>query len=1056
MRGMFLLLCSVLAAFGQNAQLTGRIADASGAVVPGAAVTVTNVDTGVERKTVSNEEGYYTVPFLQPGAYRMTVQHQGFKPVNREGVKLDVAQIGRIDFSLEVGQLTDAVTVTSTAPLLQSESSAVGQVIAQAQILDLPLNGRNFTQLATLTPGARASGASSAVVPSVNVQINGMRNSKTIFNIDGVSATDQRFDGVPILPPPDAIHEFKVQSNTMAAEYGQGGAVINVQLKPGTNQFHGHLYEFLRNDRLDARNFFALSRNKLKQNQFGFTAGGPVRRNRSFFFGNFEGLRTRRALTVNAVVPTEPMHRGDFSAVRAITDPVTRQPFPNSQIPASRLAPQATYFLKYFPFPNSPSGNYVRGAASVSDSDQVNARIDHVLGRSDTLQGSYSFRQVPTYTPGSFPENGGLEVNSRIQQLRLGEVHTFSPTMFNEFRGNFLRNRVFRTPQGLGTNHTMLAGIGGFELTSLEVPGFPGITISGYTGLNGNTYTPQRYWSNMFQAADNLTWIRGRHTLKAGVEMRRFRDGATNGAVGRGVFTFSGTYTANGFSDFLLGLPANGQRTFPRNQFSLRNRNEDFFFQDDWKVSPRLTINLGVRYELNDPPTAEHRTAASIDPVSRRIVVASDDQGNITLNAQQVTKFLYPRYKEFMTPASQVGLGASLQRWDTNNFEPRVGLAWEPVRGLVARLGYGIFHGLQQGNRVVSTLVANVPFIADETSIFNTTPTPTKTLVDLFAPMSLDGPGFLGPFTFFQLDPEIADPYFQQWNVALQKLVGGVLMVEGAYVGTKGTKVEFATPLNTPDPGPGAIQARRLWPLFSAGHMVHNVGNTIYHALQSKAELRAWHGLTLLAGYAWAKSIDDVIGDVQTSLVQDYRNTRAERALSQYDIRHRLTASAIYAVPTLAGQNPVARQVLGGWQISSILTFQAGIPFGPSIGTDPANTGRSMRPNRIGGGKLDNPTIYRWFDATAFSVPAAYTYGNCGRNILTGPGLRNWDFGLIKNFDLSRLREQLRVQFRAEFFNFTNTPAFDLPAGNIQTATVGRILSAGLPREVQFGLKLMF
>ncbi len=478
--------------------------------------------------------------------------------------------------------------------------------------------------------------------------------------------------------------------------------------------------------------------------------------------------------------------------------------------------------------------------------------------------------------------------------------------------------------------------------------------------------------------------------------------------------------------------------------------NEHFFIQDDWKLTPQLTLNVGLRYELNHPPTVLHNQNASTDPVLKQIVVASDSNGKITVSGQQIGPFLLPLFADVIVSSSKVGLGPSLRNLDKNNFAPRFGLAWRLRNDFVLRLGYGIFYGLIQGNRSESTGIVNPPFLADELSNFNTAPTPTKTLANMFAPIS-QGLNLV-PLNFFQIEPNMRDPYFQQWNVALQKVVAKVVSLEGAYVASKGSKIELPRPVNVPAPGPGTIQNRRLWTRFASGTYVENGGYSSYHAFQGKLEIRSWRGLTLLSSYAFAKSIDNLSGDNQSFAAQDPSNNNGEKAVSDYDVKHRFVNSVNYALPFGRGGGAVAK-VVRGWELGSIVTMQSGLPFTPGIGSDPANTGTSLRPDRIGNGKLSDRTLFRDFDASAFKVPAAFTFGNSSRNILYARRFRNWDFIVVRNF---ALRENVRLQFRSEFFNFTNTPVFGAPVTNIEAATVGRILSAGEPRDIQFALQLSF
>lgn len=1073
MHRIFVIFWLAALAFAQTGQITGFVSDPAGTSVPGAAVAVTNADTGIKHETTTNDQGYYTFALLNPGTYDLTIQKAGFTRISRPGIKLDVSQIARVDLSLTLGQLSDSITVSAEVPILTSESATIGQVISNKKILDLPLNGRDFTQLATLVPGAISRGTNSSLeAPAISV--NGSRNSKTVFMVDGGSVTSQYFDVASVVPSVDAIQEFTVQTNAFAAENGQGTAIISASLKSGTNQVHGSAFEFFRNQVLDARNFFNTTgiRPPVKQNQFGFTLGGPVYlpkiysgKDRTFIFGDYEGTRIRRAQTFNTAVPSAAMRRGDFSELRTpLNDPATirsdpnrpgqtiRDPFPGNIIPPNRLAKESLFYLPFYPLANTPGGTFNFAPSRKNTTDKFDLRSDHRFSSKDSLSGSYSFNQSETYSPGQFDANGGVTLDVRKQHAGLAETHVFKPSALNEFRLNYVRTRFVNAPQGLGTNYTVQSGIGGFAEQSSDFPGFPGLGFTGYLGFNANAFSPIKFRDNKYELSDSVSWFRGAHTFKAGVLLRRYDTSTTNAARSRGDFTFNGSYSGNSFADFLLSVPFQGRRTFPRNSFGIKPMaNEHFFIQDDWKLTPRLTLNVGLRYELNHPPNVLNNQMASADPVTKQIVVASDSSGKINVEGQQIGRFLLPLFADVIVPSSKVGLEPSLRNLDKNNFAPRFGLAWRLHNDLVLRLGYGVFYGLIQGNRSESTGIVNPPFLADELSNFNTAPTPTKTLANMFAPIT-QGLNLV-PLNFFQIETNMRDPYFQQWNVALQKVVAKVISVEGAYVASKGSKIEFSRPVNVPLPGPGTIQNRRLWTRFASGTYVEDSAYSSYHAFQGKLEVRSWRGLSLLSSYAFAKSIDDLSGDNQGFSSQDPNNNNGEKGVSDYDVKHRLVNSLNYALPFGRGGPRYVSGVVRGWEIGSIVTVQSGLPFSPSIGTDPANTGTSLRPDRLGSGQLSDRTLFRDFDVSAFKVPAPFTFGNSGRNILYGRGFRNWDFIVVRNFTL---REPLRLQFRSEFFNLTNTPAFSTPVSNIEAATAGRILSAGEPRDIQFALKLSF
>ena len=1041
--------------FGQWAQITGQISDPTGAGVPGATATARHVATGVAKSSTASESGYFTIMFLNPGTYEVTVQSAGFRTVTRTEVALEIGQIARLDFPLEIGEVQQSIEIVSAvAPLLQTEAANIAQLISQQSLEELPLNGRNFTSLATLVPGV-ASGGTSDYGDSSAVRANGMRVSSTAFDIDGASVMNQTFSGTSMSPPPDALMEFKVQTNNMSAEYGQAGAVISAQIRSGTNQVHGGAYEFLRNDALDARNFFAQRKAPLRQNQFGGYLGGPIIKDRSFLFGSYQGTRVSNALTRNPVVPNEAVRSGNFSGVATIRDPLSGLPFADSRIPLERISPQSTYFLQFYPAANTDRGTHTFNAAASSATEQGDLRFDHHFSESDQVYLSYGVLDRNYQTPGGLPTNGGVDADVFVQRAGLGHIHTFTPTLMNELRLGLSRTRTGQTQQDLGIDHVGLAGIGGLAETSAEYPGFPNLSIAGYQGINGNFYVPVRFREQTLEFRDTVSWIRNNHSIRAGFYFRKVAIDAYNAGFSRGDFNFNGQYSGVGFADFLMGVPYRGRRTFPRNLLGGSQVSQSFFIQDDWKVTSNLTLNFGLRYDLNLPSQYLHDQAATIDFANRRIIASSDSSGNINMDSQQVTRIAYPLFADIIVPSSQVGVNSALRKSDLNNFAPRFGAALRLPQDTVLRMGYGIFYPLEEGNQLFSTTIANTPFIVDELATFNTTPVPTMDLTNLYQPYT-PGAITIGPLFFFDMDINRRDLYMQQWNVALQKTLGGVVTVEAAYVGNKGNNLSFSAPINIPEPGAGSVQERREWTRFSEGVWFSNRGNSIYHALQAKAEVRNLRGLSALLSYTLGKSISDQSGDFQGSTVQDPSNWQAERARDTWDRRQMFVLSSTYALPFLKEQRGLLGQIAGGWNLSNIITLYSGVPFTPTNPLNTANTGRPQRPNRIGDGYLEDRSIAKWFDVSAFAIPDAYTYGNSGRNILDGPGRRLWDIGVYKNFSLHAVRESMRLQFRAEAFNFTNTPAFGNPVANIQAGNAGQILSAGEPRRVQLALKLMF
>jgi hypothetical protein len=847
-----------------TATIVGRVTDSSGAVVMQATVSVVNTATSLERATTTAGTGDFEIPLLPiTGSYTLTVTKTGFQTQQITGIVLAVDQEARFDVHLSVGSVTEKVSVHGDAPLVNTDNATVGQVIDNRTIVELPLNGRNFTQLATLTPGA-IQGANSGQTGFTTISVNGGQANKTEFLLDGVSNQEQLFDGVQFTPSVDAIQEFRVEGNAFSAEYGRGDALINATIKSGTNQFHGVLWEFLRNSELDARNFFDISKAPYKQNQFGGTLGGPILRNRTFFFVNYEGTRIVQGLTSNAVVPSAAQRNGDFSASSApVRNPLTGQAFPRNIIPSSLLNPSTSYFLQFIPLPNTPTGTFQYGAPFNSNVDQGNVRVDHRFSDSDSLFGRYSVNNIDNLNPGAFPQVGGTTVGIRTHNAVLDEVHIFRPTIINELRLGYARMYSANAPQGLGTNYTEKAGISGFEETSLNFPGFPSLSISGLGNgssalINGNPYAPLINPSNMYQIVDGLSWIRGAHTIKFGIDFRRYEFTSTNSANSRGAFNFTGVYSGNPTADFLLGYPNSGTRDFPRNLFGEDQYNYGYYVQDDYKVSSRLTLNLGLRYEYNPAFTELQNQSALFDYQAGHLVV-SQYNGSYNLTTQQVAKYAYPQYANLIISAKQANLPNSL-RYNQHNWAPRVGLAFRPLgdNKTVIRSGFGVFYLLQSGNNTVSYPIINPPFIVDESK---SQPTvngiPTLQVQNFFQPFSTSTQ-FNSPL-IFSFNPRNRTPYLDEWNFTVQRQLGTNMALEVGYVGSKGTHLEMVIPENVPMINPNdqrSFQARRPYPEFGSGSYLGNQNNSTYHALQVKLEKRYSSGLSFLVSYAFSKTND--------------------------------------------------------------------------------------------------------------------------------------------------------------------------------------------------------
>ena len=1064
--GALAALCFAATAAAQpSAKILGTVRDASGAVLQGASITATNIATGLERSTASSASGEYELPLLPiTGRYDLSISKPGFQTYQLSGIELQVDQQARYDVTLAVGNITEKVQVTAEASIVNTEVGTIGQVIPNRTILDLPLNGRNFVQLAQLLPDV-VLGPSGAQTGNTTIAVSGGRYGKTEFLLDGIGDSDQLFDGVVLTPSVDAIQEFKVQQNSFSAEYGRGDAVVNATIKGGTNEYHGSIFEFLRNNKLDARNFFARQKDPYRQNQFGGSVGGPIVHDHTFFFLNYEGSRIRRGLTFNSVVPSAAFRQGDFSSLSAqIRDPLTGAPFAGNMIPKDSINPSTAYFLQFVPPANTPQGTFVYSAPFSGNADQGNMRIDQRIGAKDSVFGRYSINNIDRFNPGSFPNQGGYTQGLRAQNAVLSETHLFSPTVVNELRLGYTRMKNSNLPVGLGTNYTEQAGIHGFEQTSLNFPGFPQLSISGFTGINGNAYQPIINPTNMYEIVESVSIIRGRHTIKAGADLRKYDLSSTNSANSRGSFSFNGTYSGNAFADFLTGYPSSGARSFPRNFFGLYETRYHFFVQDDWKVTPNLTLNLGLRYELNIQPTMKLGQAADFDFVTGKWIVAKYN-GSINLTTQQVAQYAYPQYQNQIVTADQAGLPNKLLYNDYNDWAPRIGVAWRPFGGnkTAVRGGYGIFYLLASGNNTVSTPIINVPFILDESKLQPTVNgRPTLPVQDLFQPFSVNTQ-FTTPLTY-GLNVHMRTPYLHEWNVAVQRELVPNLSLEVAYVGNKGTHLEEALPQNLAPPSATDLrpfQQRRPRPLLGTGQFYDNSGNSNFNALEARLEKRFSHGVSFLVGYMWGKAIDVGSNDQGGNGADNPFNLRTMRGPSDLDIRHRLVASFGVELPIGRGRpigNAMPRAadfIIGGWQLAGIATFQTGTPFTPGISGDPANVGFTYgrRPDVIGTGDVAQRTVDQWFNPGDFRVPAQYTIGNAGRNILRAPGVNNWDLSILKNFHFT---ERVYLQFRTEMFNAFNHTQLGTPAATIDLSTAGHIYSARDPRIMQFGAKVYF
>jgi hypothetical protein len=1076
MKGIFRKVSSLfplvaLSLAAQQATIQGVVTDESNAAVPGARLAVINLATGVTFSAVTNESGFYSVPFLTPGTYRVEAAKEGFATARRENLVLNVNQTAAVDFQLRLGTVAETIEVRAAAELIDSQTSIVGQIIDNKRIVELPLNGRNYLDLARLTAGV-APDSGSRTSAKGTFSALGQRAYQTSVLLDGIDNSSRAsggqlgFEAQAVTPSIDAVEEFKVVTNNNSAEYGfrMGGTVI-VQTKSGTNELHGSLYEFLRNDKLDGTNFFAVGQPKppYRQNQFGGTVGGPIARDRTFFFASLEGTRIRLGETTIATVPRPELRNGDFSAIRALFDPATtrqeagrwvRDPFPANRIPASRFDPVAVRVIALYPEPNLPGqvSNHFFAGSRKDDTNQIDTRVDHNFSTSHRIFGRYSRRSYDMVDPGPLPlpADGGLWTTTDLVS-NSGVANwnaTLSPSVNNEFRFGFSRiESLLDVPWTENFNQKL--GITGLaDLGDDNRRGMSRFTPTGYAEVGTRSFWPNRNNLDLLHLANHTLMVRRTHVLKAGFEYRGeelFRRAAR---FARGQMAFGGVFTqdpnnrgrtGDGMADFLLGL-ASGGTIGNQNGETAATHNFALYFQDDWRISRRLTLNLGLRWERFGPPSYKNT------PVARFEVDF----------ARQSFQIVRPRDE-----------GDCGCRQDNNDFAPRIGFAFQLTERTVLRSGFGLFYGAPDAiAHDGSGRFYHLPPDFTEISF------PTDQLVQPALIVRNGFPTGLIPATTVQENvtvrsayPFIPTQYASQWFLDVQRELPGRTVLTLSYLGAATRHMIRHRNLNQPlTPGPGALRSRRPMPFFAAINLAEPSGNSSYNGFAAKAEKRDSGGLTLLASYTWSHTIDDGAGTLDDGTagggVRDAYNLRVHRGNSAYDLRHNFVAAGVYDLPVGKGRRWLNRAgaadwILGGWQIGGIVNFRTGRPFSPTITTDLSNTGTTNYPNRIASGVLPAPerTLDRWFDLAAFTIPAQFTYGNSGRNILFGPGLRSADLKIGKNFYFA---ERYRLEFRTEMFNFTNTPAFGLPNASVNLAQAGQIRSAGEPRRIQFGLKFVF
>jgi Carboxypeptidase regulatory-like domain len=1050
-RSILLAFLLSAAATAQNsATIYGTVSDAGGAVVPGVAVTVVHVDTGTSRKTATDAAGGYVFPQLPVGHFTLRAQSSGFKEYVQNDLLLQVGQNRRADFALEIGNVNERIEVEAQAAQVETRRGTVSEVIDMSRVSHLPLNGRNAVQLAYGVPGVgRRGGIDQQQNETVSVNGSGFRFNN--YALDGSDNQDPFFNTAAPFPNPDALQEFSVETSGYGADKGRNsGAYISAVTRSGTNQLHGTLFEYLRNEKLNARDFFGATVPPFKRNQFGGTAGGPIRHDRTFFFGSYQETRERSAPgVVTAIVLTDAMRHGDFSGLgKAVKDPLGGN-FPNAVIPASRLYQPSQKFLDaYIPLPNGPAGLLSFASGQVIDDYQAIAKVDHLWTQTHRA----SWRILYNYNnnnqvAGTIP-NLLASIIYRNWNGNYSDTWVLSPRSVNSI--TFAAQDIRRIQSSItpGGKTWTDFGSGIVRAVSEDIASAISTNVIGY--FNAFTRHPLFQERHFYDLKDDLSLTRGAHLVRLGAEWRYDIVDRVERFQADPMITFRGALTGDSAADLILGLPDSiaqnsGAESYPKGpEFNM-------YVQDDWKISRRLTLNLGLRWDPFLPPGDKRGTGAMFRAGQKSTYFPLAPLGLVYWG------------KDASVP-EKYGFG---DKW--NNFAPRFGFAYDPfgdgkssIRG-----GYGIFYAtraLQQiggggPGYVLTTNINPIPGgLANPYSSIGGNPYPfvaPKTDADR-AKFS-----FVLPVSTGTWDATFRNARVQQWNLTLQRQVSKSLIVSAAYVGSKGNHLESTRELNPGVFGPaGNLQQRRVFPNFTGIAVTSAEGNMTYHSMQLSTNKRLSGGVTVLASYTWSKNIDNASGNgVGDTSPRDGSNFSAEKGLSSNNIPQRFVGTFIWELPSFKGASRVARMAAGGWEINGIISLESGPYFNLISGRDNSANGINLdRPDLIGNPFLpkDRPhaqLIARYFDPSAFRQNGPGTYGTFGRNVLEGPGKAAVDLALVKSFPVT---DRHRVQFRAEAFNALNHVNFDNPNANLLSATVGRITSDSPPRVFQLALRYQF
>ena len=1079
-----LLFSCFLVAQINTATIGGTVTDATGGAMAGATVVVESPDTGIRRQVSTNSAGVFSVPQLQPGTYSVTISRDGFETEKNAAINLVIDQVANLAVAMKVGSTQQTIEVSGSAPLIETSTAGLGTVIGQKETVDLPLNGRQFAQLLQLAPGTVPISVSQSATPTIGAgsatpSINGGTNRSNLFYIDGIYATDPFFSTFSISPSIDALQEFKEQTHTDLAEFGQStGGVIDVATKTGTNTFHGTAYEFLRNDDLDARNFFAPTRGVYRQNQFGGTFGGPIIRNKLFFSGFYDGYRYTQAANNFTVVPTQAELNGNFSGIKnTIYDPATYNsasktatPFAGNQIPANRINQGVLAYVKNFvPLPNysgSSQNNFLLTEPSTTTQDQGGIRADFTASNKDTIYGHYLQNEATNSAPGSGANS--LPGESFItgfngKNAGINWIRSINPTLVSQVTVGF--NELAHPQQYLQPNAAAAFASSGLAAGFTDMPGgikvpkVPGLAATGYFGVNAGwgPIGPQ-YLS---QYSGSIAKTAGDHNLRFGASFYQTWM-YTNWAQDNETFNQQATWNpatqagGDSFASMLLGLPNSASRQLGNAGVSLHMNVFGLYGEDSWRVTPKLTLNYGLRWDYSSPVTDKYNRLATVNLSNGAWLLAQGDKdapgtlpaGVSYLNRNSLTK---PNYL---------------------NFSPRLGLAYQVTPKTVVRAGFGIFYDNWSGGLQAAQNARGAwPSGANQSpSNLNTAGiTPGVTAQNPFVGFNTSIPASPFPSGGGFVADDWKDSYSSQWNLEIQQQVTKSSTVSLAYVGSSTMRTPIQVPFNTGIPGPGAVYPRQPYQNMSSPNavstftMIQSVGRANYQSFQAKFDQRFSDGLFFITSFTWSRNINIGCASFwEACNIQNPYDLNAERAASPLDVPLVFTFSPGYELPFGKGKPHLntgsPAWILGNWQVNGIFAARSGTVYTPLINFDNANIGNGsfQRPAVIGNPVLSNPTVGEWFNVNAFALSAPNTYGNAGRDSLRGPDFWNLDFSVFRNFIIA---ERLRLQFRSEFFNIFNHTNFANPSSTLGNPNFGVITSTATgsgPRTIQFALKLLF